>query len=116
MQAEDGIEAIDTYKMLLNTNNQNLLCGIFMDYHMPRCSGLEAIKTIRQLEKSWNESPSVQSSAKYIKPCYIVGFTADLSDVSKEILMEAGSDEVMPKPTPHRLLEDTCVRLLNSRA
>ena len=107
MSAEDGFEAIDTYKMLIKTNKHNLLRGIFMDYHMPRCSGLEAIRTIRQIEKMRNES-----SSTHIKPSYIVAFTADLDEQSKATLIEAGSNEVMPKPTPHRLLEDTCVRLL----
>ena len=112
MQAEDGFEAIDTYKSLLKAKKQHLLCGVFMDYHMSRCSGLEAIKAIRLIEKSWNESPNVMEP---IEPCYVVAFTADLSEVSKAILTEAGSDEVMPKPTPQRLLEDTCVRLIHSR-
>ena len=108
MLAEDGFEAINAYKMLIKSNKHSLLRGIFMDYHMPRCSGLEAIKTIRQIEKTWNES-----SSAHIKPCYMVAFTADLDELSKATLMDAGSNEVMPKPTPHRLLEDTCVRLMN---
>jgi CheY-like chemotaxis protein len=37
--AEDGMEAIATYKKLIADGRQHMLCGIFMDYHMPRCSG-----------------------------------------------------------------------------
>ena len=107
--AEDGFEAIDTYKMLINTNKQNLLRGIFMDYHMPKCSGLDAIKAIRQIEKSMAESPLA-----VIKASYIVAFTADLNELSKVTLMEAGSNEVMFKPTPSRQLEECCLKLLRN--
>ena len=107
MLAEDGFEAIETYKTLIKTNRQKLLRGIFMDYHMPRCSGLDAIKAIRQIERA----SMSESSSTILNPCYIVAFTADLNELSKSVLMEAGSDEVMAKPTPFRQLEDCCVRL-----
>ena len=40
-----------------------------MDYHMPRCSGLDAIKAIRQIERA----SMTESSSAILKPCYIVG-------------------------------------------
>jgi CheY-like chemotaxis protein len=104
--AEDGFEAIETYKMLINSNKQSLLRGIFMDYHMPKCSGLDAIKAIRQIENIMANSP-----LNILKPSYIVAFTADLNEVSKAILIEAGANEVMAKPTPSRQLEDCCIKL-----
>jgi CheY-like chemotaxis protein len=108
MLAEDGFGAIETYKTLIRTNRQSLLKGIFMDYHMPKCSGLDAIKAIRKIEKSMAGSP-----LSVLKPCYIIAFTADLNEASQQVLKEAGSNEVMAKPTPSRLLEDTCVRLVH---
>ena len=106
LTAEDGFEAIDVYKSLIKNGKQNLLRGVFMDYHMPKCSGLEAIQAIRKIEK--NNIPVLQ-------PCYIVAFTADLNDQSQMVLLDAGANEVMAKPTPTRQLEDTCVRLMNQQ-
>ena len=103
MKAEDGLQAIDAYKQLIANGMQHLLCGIFMDYHMPKCSGLEAIVAIRNIEKYMTT----------LKPCYIIAFTADLNEHSKTTLMEGGANEVMAKPTPTRQLENTCVKLIN---
>ena len=67
---------------------------------MPRCSGLEAIAEIRALEADHN-----------IKPVHIVAFTADLTDTSARLLLNAGGNEVLPKPTPTNMLEQICFRL-----
>ena len=99
--AEDGIEAIEAVTNFINGGNYHLLKGIFMDYHMPRCSGLEAIVAIRKIEK---QHPN-------LAPCYIIAFTADLSEDSQKVLLGAGANEVMAKPTPAGLMEDACVKL-----
>lgn len=107
MTAEDGLDGIAAYEQLIATDKQHLLCGIFMDYHMPRCSGAEAMRAIRKIEKL--HSPS-------LTPCHMIAFTADVSDTSKSQLMEAGANEVMAKPTPAGQLEDACVRLASKVA
>ena len=99
--AEDGLEAIDAFNALITSGKQHLLKGILMDYHMPRCSGLEAIVAIRKIEK---ENPNVS-------PCHIIAFTADLSEESQTELVEHGANEVMSKPTPAGLMEDACLKL-----
>ena len=111
--AEDGLEAIETYKTLVSTDKQKYLCGIFMDYHMPNCSGPDAIRAIRHIER---DSATKVSSSKAIKPCYIVAFTGDLGEASTSILKQAGSNEVMAKPTPSRQLEECCHRLVQSNS
>ena len=101
MTAEDGFEAIDAFNALVTSDKHHLLKGILMDYHMPRCSGLEAIVAIRKIEK---ENPK-------LSPCHIIAFTADLSEESQKVLIGAGANEVMAKPTPGGLMEETCVIL-----
>jgi signal transduction histidine kinase/CheY-like chemotaxis protein len=100
--AEDGIAAIEFYENLLKQKDHESLTGIFMDYHMPRCSGLEAIVEIRRKEKHYNVS----------RPVYIIAFTADLSETSQRSLIAAGANEVMAKPTPNDTVESTCAGLI----
>ena len=104
MLAEDGLEAIETYKMLVSTDKQKYLCGIFIDYHMPHCSGPDAIRAIRHIEQD--------SASKIIKPCYIVALTGDLGEASTFILKQAGCNEIMTKPTPSGQFEETFIKLL----
>ena len=103
--AADGLLGIAAFKSILKDGNHNLLKGIFMDYHMPNCSGIEAIIEIRRIEKE---------SVVKLTPCYIVAFTADLSDTSRSQLIEAGADEVLAKPTPSGQLEKICSALCSS--
>ena len=77
------------------------LCGIFMDYHMPRCSGRDSIIAIRAMERDFPD----------LRPVYIIAFTADLSETSQQELISAGANEVMAKPTPAGQLEEACVKL-----
>jgi light-regulated signal transduction histidine kinase (bacteriophytochrome) len=104
LTAEDGLEAVELYeKSLSQVNKDRHLAGIFMDYHMPKCSGLEAIIEIRKRE----------SIMAHPDPVYIIAFTADLSDTSTRALTGAGANEVMAKPTPSGTVEATCSYLIN---
>ena len=97
--AVDGFDAIEKYQGLIDSGRQPLLQGVLMDYHMPRCSGIEAILEMRRLEQVHG-----------CKPVYVVAFTADLSESSQRQLLEAGANEVMEKPTPDGELEAFCRR------
>jgi len=99
--AEDGLASIQMYQDYIENGKQSLLNGIFMDYHMPKCSGLEAIKEIRRLEQKHPE----------LIPVYIVAFTADMSETSSRELIHAGANEVLPKPAATGQLEAICMRL-----
>lgn len=113
--AVDGIEAIELYLDLLKNGKQGNVRGIFMDYHMPRCSGLEAIIEIRKKElqhiQTLTNSSEDDSSMMTFTPCYIIAFTADLSETSRKELINAGANEVLAKPTPSGEMEAICNRL-----
>jgi len=105
MTAEDGFVCISMYQELIDTGKQPLLNGIFTDYHMPRCSGLEAIKEIREIESNHPD----------LKPVYIAVLTGDLTDNARRELMDAGANEVLPKPPAAGQLESICMRLVAAK-
>jgi len=105
LTAEDGFVCISLYQELIETGKQPLLNGIFMDYHMPRCSGLEAITQIRSIEQI---HPS-------LKPVYIAALTGDVTDTGRKELLDAGSNEVLPKPLPAGHLESLCIHLVTTQ-
>jgi light-regulated signal transduction histidine kinase (bacteriophytochrome)/CheY-like chemotaxis protein len=99
--AYDGLEGIEYYKKALEAKTTDKITGIFMDYHMPNCSGVECILELRRLEKLYN-----------VPPVYIIAFTADLSETSHRSLLNAGADEIMGKPTCEGVVESTSLRVL----
>jgi two-component system, chemotaxis family, sensor kinase Cph1 len=99
--ANDGFEAIEFVDNLIQNGTYASLSGIFMDYHMPRCSGLEAIVRIRALEAQ-HEVP----------PVYIAAITADASVTSTHDLLQAGANSLLAKPSPEGALEDLCAHLM----
>lgn len=99
--AKDGLEGVAVYENLIKDGEQPQLKCIFMDYHMPKCSGIDAMKMIRSIEAQHPE----------LMPCYLVAFTADLSETSTRDLINAGANQVLAKPTPTGQLEDICIRL-----
>lgn len=99
--AVDGLEGIAAYETLIEEGKQPMLKCIFMDYHMPKCSGIEAIMKIRSIEANHAD----------LSPCHIVAFTADLSEKSSREVFLAGANEVLAKPTPTGQLEEICARL-----
>jgi light-regulated signal transduction histidine kinase (bacteriophytochrome)/CheY-like chemotaxis protein len=101
--AMDGLQAIEFVEKAISEFKYSDLVGIFMDYHMPKCSGLQAIVEIRKLERKYQALP-----------VYIIAFTADVSETTTHELINAGANEVLPKPTPNGKMEDICVRLLHS--
>jgi CheY-like chemotaxis protein/nitrogen-specific signal transduction histidine kinase len=62
---------------------------IIIDYHMPEIDGMAATKAIREYEK-----------AESLPPAYIITYTADATDDAAQVLLDNGSDEIMPKPPP----------------
>jgi len=95
---EDGVEVIDYYKECLANSTQSTIGAILMDYHMPRCSGKEAIIEIRRLERTHSVAA----------PVFIMAFTADLMEGTRADLLSAGANDILPKPTPTGVLEALC--------
>ena len=102
--ALDGLEAIAIVSKLLQEGAHGELVGVFMDYHMPRCSGLQAILEIRKLETAHG----------VILPVYISALTADVSSTTTRELLDAGANEVLPKPTPEAALEKVCEKMIHN--
>lgn len=99
--ATDGLEAIEKVKEMMNEDSYQRLHGILMDYHMPKCSGVEAIKAIRELE--------VKNGKKGV---HIIGFTGDITKDGITEMRKAGANETLPKPTPMGQLEGICLALV----
>jgi signal transduction histidine kinase/CheY-like chemotaxis protein len=78
--ANDGIEAVEAYKLL----HPSL---VFMDISMPGMDGMEATRNIRAYEMEAN-----------LTPAPIIAMTAHAMDGDAERIMEAGLDEVLTKP------------------
>jgi two-component system, OmpR family, aerobic respiration control sensor histidine kinase ArcB len=83
--AERGDIAIEMTK-----NNQYDL--IFMDIGLPRVSGVDVIKHIRQRNDESSKT-------------YIIAVTGYSSDEDKQAFMEAGADEIAIKPIEYGSLE-----------
>jgi len=69
--------------------------GIFMDYHMPVMSGLEAVRLIR-------------------KECRlpITMLTADITDESRQSMLSSGADFILLKPSRPDQLVAKCLDML----
>jgi CheY-like chemotaxis protein len=78
--ANNGREAVEMTK-------QHHYDLIFMDYHMPEMSGLEAVRIIRQ---------STEDNLNVTTP--IIAMTADTQESINAKLVEAGIDETLLKP------------------
>lgn len=78
--------------------------GILMDHHMPVMSGKEATQYIRDME-----------AHEGLTKIPIFGFTADSTDSTKEELLEAGMDDVLPKPMSMKVLEQTCIKMMSRK-
>ena len=78
--ANDGVEAVEAYKLL----HPSL---VFMDISMPGMDGMEATRNIRAYEREAN-----------LTPAPIIAMTAHAMDGDAERIMEAGLDEVLTKP------------------
>jgi len=103
--AVDGLEAIKMFYALLKSGEHSQIDAIIMDYHMPRCSGVQAINEIRNAEKEHNIT----------NPVTIIGFSADVEEQTSRLLRESGADYVLPKPVDAGVLESLCTEILEKR-
>ncbi|KAG5178217.1 hypothetical protein JKP88DRAFT_248300 [Tribonema minus] len=97
MSAEDGQQAVDMYRDSLDSRNADVpsrFDAVLMDFHMPRLSGKNAIIQMRQMERE-----------RGVPPVPIAACTADVGDMAKASLLNAGATVVLTKPTPAGLME-----------
>lgn len=93
--AADGEAALEELRKLREGGTREL-CGIFMDYHMPVMSGLEATRRIR--------------NARDRVPIAIL--TADITETSRQSLLASGADFVVLKPSRPADIVETCVKMI----
>ncbi len=74
---------------------------VIMDMNMPVMDGFQATKKIREIEKE-----------KSLKRTPIIALTALAMRGDKELCMEAGTDDYLPKPVEAQSLIKVCRRLL----
>ncbi|MEN8303733.1 MAG: ATP-binding protein [Campylobacterota bacterium] len=74
---------------------------IFMDENMPTMQGSEVTSYIRKKEKEKNSSSSV-----------IIGLTGDADKRTREMIINAGADEVLTKPVHIKNIKETIIKYL----
>ena len=77
--------------------------GVFMDYHMPVISGLEATRQIRKraatLSPKNNKIP-------------VAMLTADITETSRQAMVASGADFILLKPTKPKALVEMCAHMI----
>mmetsp|Transcript_10668 Transcript_10668/g.18196 ORF Transcript_10668/g.18196 Transcript_10668/m.18196 type:complete len:1088 (-) Transcript_10668:69-3332(-) len=87
---------------------QNIM-GIFLDFHMPGMDGDVVARNIREFEQTHEDVDVGQGGV------WIVGYTADILDETKNVLLDAGMNRVLPKPEPMHAFQ-TELRTMMQRA
>ncbi len=77
--------------------------GVFMDYHMPVMSGLEATRQIRR--SASNLSPKNNKIP-------VAMLTADITETSRRAMLASGADFILLKPTKSKELVETCALMI----
>jgi CheY-like chemotaxis protein len=93
--AQNGLEAVDYVKNAMKLGTYSGISAIFMDHHMPVCTGLEAIRQIRVLEAN-----------QQLAPAFIAVVTADVARSTTSDFIMGGADCLLAKPTPESVLEE----------
>ena len=101
LTAEDGQEAIEQI-----VKHDNIVDAILMDQSMPRKDGLQATREIRAMEVAGTLS----------RRRLIIAVTAVVSDQSRALCKDAGTDDFLPKPLSMRKLEQTLAAHLSAKS
>ena len=86
-------------RVLMMKENGEQPIGILMDYHMPVMSGKDATKYIRKAEVDNTERIP------------IMGYSADVTERTRQDLIESGMDCVIPKPLTMEVLMNTLSKI-----
>ena len=96
-RAEDGEIAVKK----ISESQEHYYDAILMDLRMPHMDGLEAARTIRNLERS--DTGNIP----------IIALTANIAEEDKQKVKEAGMDAHLSKPVDPDLLYETLGRLIS---
>lgn len=97
-QAANGKLAVEEIRRLMSEGVD--VDGIFMDYHMPVMSGLEAT---RQIKSMYTEIP-------------VAMLTADITEISRQSMVASGADFVLLKPSRPLEVAEMCVKMIQLKA
>lgn len=81
--------------------NDNKFDIIFMDENMPTMKGSEVINLTRKREKEKNLNASI-----------IIGLTGDADKQTREVIINAGADDILTKPVHIKKIKDTIIKYL----
>jgi DNA-binding response OmpR family regulator len=95
---DNGSKAIEEFQSIVDSGRHDDIVAIIMDYHMPECSGLNAIVAMRKIEHEARQDHRVG----------IIGFSADISEEMNDLLLGGGADCVLTKPPDPGALEHQC--------
>ena len=98
--AEDGDIAVDMVRKFLEAGQPHYYDAVLMDIQMPRMSGYEATKAIRELFDSLNTHLP------------IIALSANAFEEDKKKSLEAGMDDHVAKPVNIKQLEETLAKYL----
>lgn len=96
-EATNGEHALESWK------NAEHIDVIIMDMNMPVMDGFTATRYIREIE-----------AEQALKRTPVIALTALAMRGDKELCLEAGTDDYLPKPVEAQSLIETCQRLLTS--
>ena len=97
--ADNGETAVECVDRLIEEGV--VINGIFMDYHMPVMTGLQATISLR--------SKTSKNPSKYIP---ITMLTADITETSRKSMAASGADSILLKPTRSREIIKTCKEMI----
>lgn len=92
--AENGLQAVRKFQ-------QGLYDVILMDVQMHEMDGIESTRRIRLLEKAQDRAPIP-----------IIAMTAHVLEKDKNLCLEAGMNDFIPKPFEHGMLVDKLARAI----
>ncbi|CAO3666661.1 unnamed protein product [Rhizopus stolonifer] len=90
--ANNGLEAINSW----TSRPSGHFVMAFFDHHMPKCDGVAATKSIREIE----------TEEKRVIRLPIVALTADVQESARQICINAGMDGYLTKPLNQKVLSE----------
>ena len=96
--ASTGMEAVTLLRNLVENGSHRHINTIFMDYHMPELTGVDAIRVLRLME-SWHNLPAAN----------VVGCSGDLSPDCEHEFYNAGANATLAKPAEFEEMQALCL-------
>jgi len=96
--ASTGMEAVNLFRNLIENGSHRHINTVFIDYHMPELTGVDAIRVLRLLE-NWHNLPAAN----------VVGCSGDLTPSCEREFYDAGANATLAKPVEFGEMESLCL-------